>query len=189
MARSGQDARRPPRAVTPAGGAAAPQTRTPDFDHRTAMRLVRLGVVNHVLRSRRFYERVVLAVIVLRALRGMGQENRASTMARLSAWNKRQVQRLEARLSARPERSRAPGRWRAPGRRRAWRGRCPRADDHRPAVTWSTLVFAPHPGIAAVLPDDRDECCTAKHSNPSAAQPGFVHPETRPWSVKWITGG
>ena len=95
MARSGQDARRPPRAVTPAGGAAAPQTRTPDFDHRTAMRLVRLGVVNHVLRSRRFYERVVLAVIVLRALRGMGQENRASTMARLAAWNKREVQRLE----------------------------------------------------------------------------------------------
>jgi len=95
MARSGQDARRPPRAVTPAGGAAAPQTRTPDFDHRTAMRLVRLGVVNHVLRSRRFYERVVLAVIVLRALRGMGQENRASTMARLAAWNKREIQRLE----------------------------------------------------------------------------------------------
>ena len=95
MARSGQDARRPPRAVTPAGGAAAPQTRTPDFDHRTAMRLVRLGVVNHVLRSRRFYERVVLAVIVLRALRGMGQENRASTTARLATWNKREIQRLQ----------------------------------------------------------------------------------------------
>jgi hypothetical protein len=59
------------------------------------MRLVQLSVVNHVLRSRRFYERVVLAVIVLRALGGMGQENRASTMARLAAWNKREIQRLE----------------------------------------------------------------------------------------------
>ena len=59
------------------------------------MRLVRLGVVNHVLRSRRFYERVVLAVIVLRALRGMGQENRASAMARMAAWNKRELERLE----------------------------------------------------------------------------------------------
>jgi hypothetical protein len=95
MARPGQDARRAPEAITPAGGAAAPQARTPDFDHRMAMRMIRLGIVNHVLRSRRFYERVVLAVIVLRALRGMGQENRASAMARLAAWNKREIQRLE----------------------------------------------------------------------------------------------
>lgn len=96
MARSGQHARRLPQMINPVGsGAAAPQARTPDFDHRTAMRLIRLGVVNHVLRSRRFYERVVLAVIVLRALRGMGQENRASAMARLAAWNKREIQRLE----------------------------------------------------------------------------------------------
>ena len=96
MARSGQNARRPPRAGTVAGdGASALQARTPDFDHRTAVRLVRLGVVNHVLRSRRFYERIVLVVIVLRALRGMGQENRASATARLAAWNKREIQRLE----------------------------------------------------------------------------------------------
>jgi hypothetical protein len=60
-----------------------------------AVRLVRLGVVRHVLGSRRFYERAALAVIVVRALRGVGQENRASTMARLAAWNKREIQRLE----------------------------------------------------------------------------------------------
>jgi hypothetical protein len=60
-----------------------------------AMRLVRLGVVRHVLRSRRFYERAALAVIVLRALRQMGEENRTTTMARLAAWNKREIERLE----------------------------------------------------------------------------------------------
>lgn len=65
------------------------------------MRLVRLGVVRHVLRSRRFYERVALAMIVLRALRGMGQENRASTTARLAAWNKREIQRLERKAEQR----------------------------------------------------------------------------------------
>ncbi len=95
MARPRQDARRP-QAITPAGsGAPASRTRTPDFDHRMATRLVRLAVVNHVLRSRRFYERAAVAAIVLGALRGIGQENRASTMARLAAWNKREIQRLE----------------------------------------------------------------------------------------------
>ena len=52
-------------------------------------------MVGHVLRSRRFYEKVAVAVIVLGALRGIGQDNRASTMARLRAWDKRQLQRLE----------------------------------------------------------------------------------------------
>ena len=94
MSRSGQDARRPARAITPAGSN-APALRTPGFDQRVATRLVWLAVVHHLLRSRRFYERVAVAVIALRALRQMGQENRASAMARLTAWNKRELQRLE----------------------------------------------------------------------------------------------
>ncbi len=94
MSRSGQDARRPPRAITPAGSN-APAPRTPGFDDRMATRLVWLTVVRHMLRSRRFYERVAVAVIALRALRQIGRENRASTMARLAAWNKREMQRLE----------------------------------------------------------------------------------------------
>lgn len=93
MSRSGQDARRPG-GITPAGGSAA-APRTPGFDQRMATRLVWLAVVHYVLRSRRFYERVAVAVIALRALRQMGQENRASAMARLAAWNKREIQRLE----------------------------------------------------------------------------------------------
>jgi hypothetical protein len=98
MSRSGRDARTPPQAITAAnGGSPAPRARTLDFEHRLAMRLVRLAVVRDVLRSRRFYEPVTLAVIVIRALRQINQQNRASAMARLSAWDKRQVQRLEVK--------------------------------------------------------------------------------------------
>jgi hypothetical protein len=46
-----------------------------------------------VLGSRRFYERVAVAAIVVGALRRMGQENTASTMQRLVAVNKRAIQR------------------------------------------------------------------------------------------------
>jgi hypothetical protein len=46
-------------------------------------------------RSRSFYERVAFAAIVLAALAKLGQENQARSFARLAAWNKRQVQRLE----------------------------------------------------------------------------------------------
>ena len=96
MSSSGHDARRPPPAITPASSSApAPRTRTSGFGHRMATRLVRLAVADHMLRSRRFYERVALAAVVLGALRGMGQENRASTTARLAAWNKREIQRLQ----------------------------------------------------------------------------------------------
>jgi len=94
MSRSGHDARRPARTIAPAGSN-APAPRTPGFDQRVATRLVWLAVAHHLLRSRRFYERVAVAVIALRALRQIGQENRASTMARLAAWNRREIQRLE----------------------------------------------------------------------------------------------
>jgi hypothetical protein len=57
--------------------------------------LVALGLARHLLRSRRFQEGVAVTAITVEALRGIGKENRASMMARLSAWNKRQVQRLE----------------------------------------------------------------------------------------------
>ena len=98
MARSGRDAAKPSQAVTVADSRSpAPRARTPGFDQRLAMRLVRLALVRDVLRSRRFYERVTLAVIVLRALRQINQQNRASAMARLSAWDKRQVHRLEVK--------------------------------------------------------------------------------------------
>lgn len=96
MSRSGQGAGRPPLAIIAADSSrSAAQPGDSGFDGQTALGLVVLGVVGHVLRSRRFYEKVAVAAIVLGALRGIGQDNRASTMARLQAWNKRQVQRME----------------------------------------------------------------------------------------------
>ena len=96
MSRSGQGAGRPPPASITAGSSgSATQPGDSGFDAQLALGLVGLGVVGHVLRSRRFYEKVAVAAIVLGALRGIGQDNRVSAMASLQAWNKRQVQRLE----------------------------------------------------------------------------------------------
>jgi hypothetical protein len=96
MSRSGQDASRPPQATTPAGSSApTPRSRTQGYDHQVVMGLVGLGVVGHVLRSRRFYERLAVAAIAVAALREINQVNRASMMERLSAWNRREGQRLE----------------------------------------------------------------------------------------------
>ena len=64
-------------------------------DHRAAMRVVALATVVHMLRSRRFYQRMITVAIAVGAIRRIGQENQASTMARLTTWDKRQVQRLE----------------------------------------------------------------------------------------------
>ena len=94
MTRSGQGAGRPPLANIVAGRSAA-QPGDSGFAGKAALGLVGLGVVGHVLRSRRFYERVIVGAIVLEALRGLGQENRASAFERLAAWNKRQIQLLE----------------------------------------------------------------------------------------------
>jgi hypothetical protein len=64
-------------------------------DDRAATRLTSLALLGHMLRSRSFYERVVFAAIVLVALAKLGQENQARSFARLAAWNKRQIERLE----------------------------------------------------------------------------------------------
>ena len=96
MTRSEQGAGRPPLAISAAGsGRSAAQPGDSGFAGKAALGLAGLGVVGHVLRSRRFYERVIVGAIVLGALRGLGQENQASTFERLTAWNKRQVQVLE----------------------------------------------------------------------------------------------
>ena len=87
----------PAEAMAPAGSSGpARRPRTSSPDNKRALRLVGLGVVIDMLRSRRFYERVAVGAIVLAAVRNMGQEQRASTLfERLSAWNKRQIEILE----------------------------------------------------------------------------------------------
>jgi len=96
MARSRQDAGKPPVAITASASAgSAPRPAAPGRGSKLTLGLVVLGLVRQMLRSSRFYERVAMTVIVLRSLGGIGQENRASATARLSAWNKREMQRLE----------------------------------------------------------------------------------------------
>ena len=62
--------------------------------------MIALATVVHILRSRRFYARVITVAVAVRALGQIGKENQASTMARLTAWDKRQVQRLERKAKA-----------------------------------------------------------------------------------------
>ena len=96
MTRSGPGAGRSPVAITAPGGR-RPVRRpgAPARGNKVLKVLVALGLARHLLRSRRFQERVAVTAIALQALRGIGKENRDSMMTRLSAWNKRQVDRLE----------------------------------------------------------------------------------------------
>jgi hypothetical protein len=95
MSRSGQGAAPPPANIATDSSRSAAQLGDSGFAAQVTLGLVGLGVVGHVLRSRRLYEKVAVAAIVLGALRGIGRDNRVSTMARLKAWDKREVQRLE----------------------------------------------------------------------------------------------
>ena len=114
MSRSRQGAARPPSANIAAGSSrSAAQPGDSGFAGKAALGLVGLGVVGHVLRSRRLYEKVAVAAIVLGALRGIGHDNRVSIMAHLQAWDKREVQRLErkaARKRLAPTRGTGPRR-------------------------------------------------------------------------------
>ena len=77
------------------GGRATRRSRTSRSGTGLALRLIGLALLAHILRSRRFYERMATGAIVLAALSGIGKENRANTLARLTAWNKKQVQHIE----------------------------------------------------------------------------------------------
>ena len=48
-----------------------------------------------MLRSPRFYQTVAVAAIAVGSLRQIGQQNTASMTARLAAWDRRQIQRVE----------------------------------------------------------------------------------------------
>jgi hypothetical protein len=95
-----QDSSRPPETLTLASsnGSARPSRISSRNNHAT-WRLVGLALLGHMLRSRRFYERVAFAAVMLAALSKLGQENRTKTFARLTAWNRRQIQFLERKAA------------------------------------------------------------------------------------------
>ena len=98
MAGSGQGAGEPLQAIVAEGSSSGvSRPGASGLDSKMTWGLVGLGLVGHMLRSPRFYETVVVAVIAVGSLRQVGQQNRASMTARLSAWDKRQMQRLERR--------------------------------------------------------------------------------------------
>ena len=101
MTRSRQDPRIPPQALSPAGSSgSAPRPPDPSADNQMAIRMVGLAVLVQMLRSRRLYERAAFAAIVLAALAGLNQASRAKALARLTAWVKRQDDRLQRKAKA-----------------------------------------------------------------------------------------
>ncbi len=103
MKRSGQAARRPPEAVPPAGNGPARRSKAAELEAKAVMRLIGVAVLLRLLQSRRFWEHLAIGAIVLGALGRIGQENGAGTMARLAAWDKRQVERLERQAERQAE--------------------------------------------------------------------------------------
>jgi hypothetical protein len=96
MARSVQGAGELRQAVVAEGSSSpAPRPGASGLDTKMAWGVVGLGLVGHMLRSPRFYGTVAVTAIAVRSLRQIGQQNRASMTARLSAWNQREMQRLE----------------------------------------------------------------------------------------------
>ena len=78
-----------------------PPPRASGLDTKMTWGLVGLGLVGHMLRSPRFYETVAVTAIAVGSLRQIGQQNRASTTARLAAWNQREMQRFERKAQRR----------------------------------------------------------------------------------------
>ena len=96
MARSGQGDGQPPQAIAAEGsGSPAPRPRPSGLDTKMTWGLVGLGLVGHILRSPRFYLAVGVTAIALGSLRQIGQQDTASMTARLAAWDRRQIKRLE----------------------------------------------------------------------------------------------
>ena len=88
-----------PQALTSAGSnRPAPRSPNPGADRHAATLAIGLGLLVHMLRSRRLYERVAFGAIVLAALAGLAgldHESRAKARAHLWAWISGQNERLE----------------------------------------------------------------------------------------------
>lgn len=99
MTRSTQGPRQPPQALDPAAsGGSAPRGLKPDADRQLAFGVIGLGLLVHMFRSRRFYERAAFVVVLLAALTGLAgldKESRAKALARVVAWLREQDESIE----------------------------------------------------------------------------------------------
>jgi hypothetical protein len=93
---------RPQALISAGSNGPAPRSPNPSADRHAATLAIGLGVLVHMLRSRRLYERAAFAAIVLAAalagLAGLDHESRAKTRARLAAWITGQNERLERKV-------------------------------------------------------------------------------------------
>jgi hypothetical protein len=96
MTASGQGAAKAPGS----SGGAAGRPRSSGLGNRAAMLRIGMAATAHMLRSRRTYQRVALIAVGAVALARIGKESQDSTLQRLSAWDKRQIERLEHKAKA-----------------------------------------------------------------------------------------
>ena len=119
VAESGQDAGEPPQVGAARGKSRrSPRPGAEGRNTKAAWGLVGLGLVGHMLRSRRLYANVAVAAIAVGALRQSGQQSMASATARLVAWNQREMQRLERKAERQARAVKGAGRMARAGRPR-----------------------------------------------------------------------
>jgi hypothetical protein len=86
---SGRNPGKGPGAVISARAAGpARRPRAASRQHGVVWFRIGLAALVHVLRSRRFHERVIIGVIGLAAAASLGWETQARALARLAAWDK-----------------------------------------------------------------------------------------------------
>ena len=108
---------------------------------KAAWRLVGLALLARILTSRRFYAALAVGAISVAALGRIGKESGGSTLERLAAWDRQQVERARRKAE---RQARAVQGGRRMIRRRATRGL---ADATAPVQISVPEVDRPAPGV------------------------------------------
>jgi hypothetical protein len=95
-----------PGGTIPAAGIAPARQARATRQSRFVWSLIGLKVAGDVLRSRRSHELAIVGAIMLAALAHQARENQTQILARLIAWDRRQVQALHRQFLGRPGRRR-----------------------------------------------------------------------------------
>jgi hypothetical protein len=95
-----------PGGAIPAAAIAPARQAGPARQSRIVWSLIGLKVAGDALRSRRSHELAIVGAIALAALAHQARENQTQILARLIAWDRRQVQALHRQFLGRPGRRR-----------------------------------------------------------------------------------